>query len=210
LKVDATLRLFLGEGADEVYDVPDFVGLQAAFFARHFAFAIVNDVVDVAVGQDFQRGGVAEIVKLQVHVFGEVAVASALFAVAHGAILAKFLFAGGEGGRRWLNGIIFFGGVRGGLGVGSGFIIRGLGGFLRAALQRQKQSGTHKDTGEREFHIRVSLSDSTRQSSIGRSLGKYNPLKSHCAYLFFEKIPAWHEVFGDDGMIAARFAIDRG
>src|SRR5258707_14611512 len=152
--------LLLGKSADKVHDVPDFIRLQAAFFAHHFAFAIVDDGVDVAIGKVFQRRGVAEVTKFQVHVLGQVAITRAFFPMAHGTILAVFLFARRERSGRRLYRVFFLCGFGAGLCFGSGFgfssglffsgfFFGGLGWFLRAALQRQKQRGTHKSTNER-------------------------------------------------------------
>jgi hypothetical protein len=49
LKVAATHELFFGERTHEIDDVPDFIGLQPAFFAHHLALAVVNEVVNIAV-----------------------------------------------------------------------------------------------------------------------------------------------------------------
>ena len=85
--------------------MPALRGLHPALVARHFALALGENVEQLAVGQVFQHRRVAVVAQLQPHLFGQVAFAAAITAVAHCAVDAVDSLAHGNRGRGWLYGV---------------------------------------------------------------------------------------------------------
>src|ERR1700751_1901002 len=55
------LRFLFGEGADVIYEIPVFFGLDPVAFRRHVLTAFLDNVEEFAVGAAFKTGGVSEV-----------------------------------------------------------------------------------------------------------------------------------------------------
>src|SRR5208283_5342639 len=168
------------ERTEVIHYVPDLVGLHAALFAGHLALARVDNRKDFAIGEFFQRSGVAVVAQFEMHVPGEVAIAAALFSMTHCAVGSVLLLSGSQGRGRGLYGIGLLGGLWRGFGISGGLFVGGFSGFLRTGMERQQQDST----SESKFHGRISLTDLARQPCsglhrgyIGPSCGKYSPAR---------------------------------